>query len=114
MKRKSYARNFTSASQSNNLRKLIQVYNDGKTHTMEVSATVTHVAAVTARVVTMQVFDEVDLHMWEVFASKDKGLYGYHFSPDGSHVTKTIDSNWSSGHEYTLKTVINNGHMDVY
>jgi hypothetical protein len=88
--------------------------NDGKTHTMEVSATVTHVAAVTARVVTMQVFDEVDSHMWEVFASKDKGLYGYHFSPDGSHVTKTIDSNWSSGHEYTLKTVIHNGHMDVY
>jgi hypothetical protein len=88
--------------------------NDGKTHTMEVSATVTHLTAKSARTVTMQVFDEVNSHMWEVFASRDKGLYGYHFSPNGDHKTYTIDSNWATGKEYTLKTVIHGGIMEVY
>ena len=88
--------------------------NDDKTHTLPVSATVTHVPAVTSRVVTMQIWDEENPHMWKVFASRDKGLYGYLFTPNGDHKTYFIDSNWTSGKEYTLKTVIHAVNMKVY
>ena len=64
----------------------------------------------------MQVFDSGNGHAWwEVFCESGKGVYAYLFSNDGSsHDTYHIDTNWSVGQKFTMKTVISGGRLKFY
>jgi hypothetical protein len=79
---------------------------------MEVTATVTHLTVKSGKTSTNQVHDR-DGNMWEVFASKEKGLYGRHYKPDDSSTGYPIDELWKENTQYTLKTVIHNGKMSI-
>ena len=80
---------------------------------MEVSATVTHLTSKSAKTSTNQVHDK-DGNMWEVFASKEYGLYGMHYKPDDSSTRYNIDKAWTQNVSYKLRTEVHMGKMKVW
>jgi len=83
-------------------------------HGLNVEYTVRKVANNSQRTVIMQIFDKDLGHAFvEFFAESGKGLYFYVFERDGSHTTYMIDSNWSAGNMFNLKSSIQSGTLEV-
>jgi hypothetical protein len=81
--------------------------NDGKTHTIDQTVTVTKVTSVSKLTVPLQVFDNTYGPFWEVFASDStKGLFSYLFTAAGKASTVYIDKLFKIGDKFSLKTVI--------